>query len=144
VIRHAASDPAPHVPTCRRPEVRALPSGAPVANFRLAANSSKKDDNGQWVDDARFFIRASAFDRTAEALVEAGLRQGDEVTVRGQIRTSEWETNEGEKRSGPELRVYEIARPVRAPRRNDAPSTSAPPQGDPWGAGSSFANEPPF
>lgn len=127
------------------PDMRAMPSGTPVVNMRLAANSSKKDDNGQWVDDARFFIRASAFDRTAEAVAEANLRQGDEVTVRGQIRTAEWETSEGEKRSGPELRVFEIARPVRAPRRTDAPSVSAPPSGDPWGApGPSFTNEPPF
>lgn len=127
------------------PDMRALPSGTPVVNMRLAANSSRKDDNGQWVDDAKFFIRASAFDRTAEAVAEANLRQGDEVTVRGKLRTTEWETSEGEKRTSTELRAYEIGRPVRPPRRNDGPSTSAPSQGDPWGAGpSSFTNEPPF
>ncbi|WP_017614161.1 single-stranded DNA-binding protein [Nocardiopsis salina] len=127
------------------PDMRALPSGTPVVNFRLAANTSRKDDNGQWVDGDRFFIRASAFDRTAEAVAEANLRQGDEVTVRGQIKTSEWETPEGEKRSGPELRVYEIARPVRPPRRDNPPRPSPPQQPDPWGAApSSFANEPPF
>lgn len=126
------------------PDMRALPSGTPVVNMRLAANSSKKDDRGEWVDADRFFIRASAFDRTAEAVAEAGLGKGDEVTVRGKLRTTEWETSEGEKRSGPEMRVYEIGRPVRPPRRNDAPSVSTPPQGDPWGTGSSFTNEPPF
>ncbi|MFJ9558069.1 single-stranded DNA-binding protein [Nocardiopsis sp. NPDC101807] len=136
------------------PVVRVLPSGNALAKLRLAANSSKKNEAGEWVDADRFFIDATAFGRVAEAVAEADLRQGDEVTARGRIKTGEWETGEwetaeGEKRSGDELLVDELARPVRVPRRSDAGTPRTVQQGDPWAARPapatrSFSNEPPF
>ena len=39
----------------RDPELRHTPSGTAVCNLRLAVNTRRKDETGQWVDKPNYF-----------------------------------------------------------------------------------------
>lgn len=85
------------------PELRFSASGVAVARIALAFNSRKRQDDGTWVDDKVFFIRATAFRQLAENAAET-LHKGVEVAVSGRLETEQWEDrNSGEKRSAPAL-----------------------------------------
>lgn len=94
------------------PELRYGASGSAVVKVRLAFNSRKKDQSGQWVDDATFFVRGTAFGQAAEN-VAASLQRGMEVVVSGRMKTESWETKEGEKRSEAALLVDSIGPSLR-------------------------------
>lgn len=93
------------------PELRFSASGGAVVKIRLAFNSRKKDQSGQWVDDATFFVRGTAFGQAAEN-VAASLQRGMEVMVVGRMKTESWEKN-GEKRSEAALLVDSIGPSLR-------------------------------
>ncbi|WP_330479915.1 single-stranded DNA-binding protein (plasmid) [Streptomyces platensis] len=93
------------------PELRFSSSGSAVAKVRLAFNSRKKDQSGQWVDDATFFVRGTAFGQAAENIA-ASLQRGMEVMVVGRMKTESWERN-GEKRSEAALLVDSIGPSLR-------------------------------
>ncbi|MFF9787113.1 single-stranded DNA-binding protein [Streptomyces nigrescens] len=93
------------------PELRFSASGSAVVKVRLAFNSRKKDQAGQWVDDATFFVRGTAFGPAAEN-VAASLQRGMEVMVVGRMKTESWEKN-GEKRSEAALLVDSIGPSLR-------------------------------
>lgn len=94
------------------PELRFAASGKAVVKVRLAFNARKKDSNGGWVDGDTFYVTGTAFDQAAENLAES-LQRGMEVVVSGRLRTDEWETREGEKRSGPALLIDAIGPSLR-------------------------------
>lgn len=94
------------------PELRYAASGGAVVKLRLAFNSRKKDQSGQWVDDAVFYVRAVAFGKTAENIAET-LQRGLEVTVSGRMKTESWESN-GEKREAPSLLLDSIGPSLRS------------------------------
>ena len=73
------------------PEVRVLAGETPttVANFTLANNNPKKDN-----DTA--FVRVTAFGRTAEVVGEY-LAKGSPVVVIGEIKQNRFENKEGQK-----------------------------------------------
>src|SRR5699024_10634169 len=117
----------------------------------------------QWEDADVWWGRGTAFARTAEAIAEANLQKGDLVTVRGDVKTDQWEDRDsGAKRSADEVIVREIGRALTPPRQQQsggfggapsAPSGGYSPaqapqqQGDPWGAGGrpGFGDDaPPF
>lgn len=79
------------------PELRYAASGGAVARVRLAFNSRKKDQAGQWVDDASFFVTGTAFGQAAENIA-ATLQKGMEVVVSGRMKTDSWE-KDGRKES---------------------------------------------
>jgi single-strand DNA-binding protein len=39
----------------RDPELRHTPSGTPVCSLRVAVNTRRKDESGQWVDKPNYF-----------------------------------------------------------------------------------------
>lgn len=86
------------------PELRFSASGVAVCKVRLAFNSRKKDDSGNWVDGDSFFVDGSVFKQEAENVAES-LTRGMEVVVTGRLKTRRYETKEGEKRSVVELTV---------------------------------------
>jgi single-strand DNA-binding protein len=94
------------------PDLRYSASGGAVVKVRLAFNSRKKDQAGQWVDDASFFITATAFGQAAENIAST-LQRGMEVVVSGRMKTDSWETKEGEKRSGPSLLLDSVGPSLR-------------------------------
>lgn len=79
------------------PELRFAPSGVAVGKFRVVASSRKQVD-GEWVDDKTLWMQVTCFKKLAENVVDS-LVKGDLVVVTGRISTDEWTTDAGEKRS---------------------------------------------
>ncbi|MFJ2202435.1 single-stranded DNA-binding protein [Streptomyces violaceusniger] len=94
------------------PELRYGASGGAVVKVRLAFNSRKKDQSGQWQDDASFFITGTAFGQAAENIA-ATLQRGMEVVVSGRMKTDSWESKEGEKKSAPSLLLDSVGPSLR-------------------------------
>ena len=144
------------------PEIRFSQSGTAIAKLRLVSNSRRLNkDTNTWEDADVWWGRGTAFARTAEAIAEANLQKGDLVTVRGDVKTDQWEDKDtGAKRSADEVIVREIGRALTPPKQQpggfgapSAPSGGYSPaqapqqQGDPWGAGGrpGFGDDqPPF
>lgn len=94
------------------PELRYAASGSAIVKIRLAFNSRKKDQSGQWVDDVVFYIRGTAFGKAAENLAET-LQRGMEVVVSGRMKTESWESN-GEKKEASSLLIDAIGPSLRS------------------------------
>ncbi len=78
------------------PELRHTPSGTAVCNLRLAVNTRRKDETGQWVDKPNYFditVWGNQGERCAQYLAK-----GRPVAVDGRLEWREWETPEGNKR----------------------------------------------
>ena len=88
------------------PELRFTPNGAAVANFRLAVTPRVRDGDS-WKDGETSFFRINVWRQQAENVAET-LQKGTRCIVVGRLRTSSWETPEGEKRSVTEVEADEI------------------------------------
>ncbi len=99
-----------------------------VLNFRVACNGRRFDTTSEsWVDGASLSLSVSCWRRLAENA--ASLVTGDPVIVSGKLRTREWTTEQGERRSVVELEASAIgpdlarcAVTVRKQRREQPPS----------------------
>ncbi len=85
----------------RDPELRSLPSGAPVANFAIATNRVWKDKEGKSQESAEFH-NIVVFGRQAET-VSQYLRKGSGALVEGRIQTRSWDGQNGEKKYKTEI-----------------------------------------
>ena len=95
------------------PELRFTPSGAAVANFRVA--STPRTFNRQtnaWEDGDPLFLSCSVWRQAAENVAES-LQRGARVVVTGRLKQRSYETREGEKRTVFELDVDEIGPSLR-------------------------------
>lgn len=91
----------------REPEVRTTASGNPVMGFGIAVNDRRKNSQtGEW-EDYPNFIDCTMFGARAQS-VSRFLSKGSKVAIEGKLRLSQWETNEGQKRSKIEIIVDEI------------------------------------
>ena len=81
----------------RDPELRYVPSGTAVANFTVAVNRVYKDTAGEKKEDVSF-IRVVVWGRMAENCGEY-LSKGRPVLVEGRLKSRNWETDDGQKRS---------------------------------------------
>jgi single-strand DNA-binding protein len=149
------------------PELRFTPSGAAVANFRIASTPRTFDrQTNEWKDGDALFLTCSVWRQAAENVAES-LQRGMRVVVQGRLKSRQYETREGEKRTvfeidveevGPSLK-YATAKVTRTTRSgggggfsgggqggsgdNDPWSTPAPQQGQQSGGGQSApANDP--
>jgi single-strand DNA-binding protein len=89
------------------PEIRFTPSGAAVANFRLAVTPRVRDGEA-WKDGETSFFRVNVWRQQAENVADS-LEKGSRCVVIGRLRSRTWETPEGEKRSSTEIEADEIA-----------------------------------
>ena len=88
----------------RDPEVRTTASGNPVMGFGIAVNDRRKNSQtGEW-EDYPNFIDCTMFGARAQS-VSRFLSKGSKVAIEGKLRWSQWETNEGQKRSKIEIIV---------------------------------------
>ena len=95
------------------PELRITTTGTTIARLNLAFNARKKDPGtGEWVDGDVFFVSATLFGSLAENACES-LGKGVEVVVSGRLKTRQWETDGGEKRTAVELLVDEVGPALR-------------------------------
>ena len=130
VVGNLTSDPA----------LRFTPSGAAVANFTVASTPRTFDRQAnEWKDGDTMFLPCAVWRQYAENVAES-LQKGMRVIVQGRLKSRQYETREGEKRTvfeidveevGPALRnaTAKVARAMRGVRPQQAP---AAPVNDPW------------
>jgi single-strand DNA-binding protein len=95
------------------PELRFTPSGAAVANFRVASTPRTFDrQTNEWKDGDPLFLSCSVWRQAAENVAES-LQRGARVVVTGRLKQRSYETREGEKRTVVELDVDEIGPSLR-------------------------------
>ena len=90
------------------PELRFTPSGAAVANFTVASTPRTFDrQTNEWKDGEALFLSCSVWRQAAENVAES-LQKGMRVVVQGNLRSRQYETREGEKRTVFEIQVDEV------------------------------------
>ena len=90
------------------PELRFTPSGAAVANFRIASTSRTFDkQSNEWKDGDALFLSCAVWRQAAENVAES-LQKGMRVVVQGRLKSRQYETREGEKRTVFEIDVEEV------------------------------------
>lgn len=127
------------------PDLRFTPSGAAVANFRIASTPRTFDRQAnEWKDGETLFITCAVWRQAAENVAES-LQRGMRVIVSGRLKSRSYETREGEKRTVFEIDVDEVgpslrnatAKVTRASRSGgeggySGGGSSSSPAGDPW------------
>lgn len=121
------------------PELRFTPSGAAVANFRVASTPRYMDKTtNAWKDGDPLFLACTVWRQPGENVAES-LKRGDRVIVTGRLRQRSYETKEGEKRTVIEMEVDEIGpslryatAAVKKMQRSSATGGTAPAD-DRWG-----------
>jgi single-strand DNA-binding protein len=84
----------------RDPELKSTYSGSSLAKMRIAVNDRIKKDE-VWEDYANFFD-VVVFGKQAESCAE-WLSKGKRVGIDGRLRWSEWQNDEGQRRSKVEI-----------------------------------------
>ena len=79
------------------PEVRAIPSGAKVANFSIATTESYTDKNTNQKVDKTEWHNIVMWRGLAE-VAEKYLRKGSQVYIEGRLQTRSWDHQNGQKR----------------------------------------------
>ena len=85
----------------RDPELRSLPSGTSVCKLRVAVNSRRKDQSGEWVDKPNYFD-VTVWGAQGENCATY-LSKGRPVAVEGRLDWREWEAQDGTKRQSVEI-----------------------------------------
>ena len=98
-------------------ELRSTGGGLSVANFTVAVNDRRKNQQtGEW-EDRPNFIDCTMLGKRAEALAQY-LTKGVKVSIEGRLRWSQWEDkNGGGKRSKVEVVVDEVELMARGEKR---------------------------
>ncbi|MFD8216190.1 single-stranded DNA-binding protein [Streptomyces sp. NPDC059697] len=148
------------------PELRFTPSGAAVANFRVASTPRTFDrQTNEWKDGDSLFLSVAVWRQQAEHVAESVTR-GMRVIVVGRLGQRTYEDKEGAKRSSYEIQADEVAPSLKSAtatvtKANGRASTTAngygqqaqsgygqqQPQVDPWQTSAPagrYADEPPF
>ncbi|KQT91966.1 single-stranded DNA-binding protein [Marmoricola sp. Leaf446] len=90
------------------PELRFTPSGAAVANFRIASTPRTFDrQTNEWKDGDALFLSCSVWRQAAENVAES-LTKGMRVVIQGRLKQRSYEDREGQKRTVVELEVEEV------------------------------------
>jgi single-strand DNA-binding protein len=100
------------------PDIRYTPSGAAVANFRIAVNEFWTDQAGEKQERTHWFS-CVAWKHLAE-IVNQYLSKGSQVGVSGSLRQRTWQTDSGENRSTVEVVVRDLTM-LDGKRREGAP-----------------------
>ena len=85
----------------RDPELRSIPSGTSVCSLRIAVNSRRKDQSGQWVDKPNYFD-VTVWGAQGENCAQY-LAKGRPVAIDGRLEWREWETQDGGKRQAVDI-----------------------------------------
>ena len=80
----------------REVELKKTNTGTHVTEIGMAVNDRKKDQSGNWVEEATF-VDVTLWARTAEVASEY-LHKGDPILIEGRLKYDQWETD-GQKRS---------------------------------------------
>ena len=120
----------------RDPEMRYTPNGNPVTEFSVATSYRWNSADGEQREETEWF-RVNAWNRLAETCNQY-VTKGMKVYVEGRLQSRPWIGNDGQPRSGNEIRATDVRflnRPGQ-PGEGDGPGPGGPPAGDiedlPW------------
>jgi single-strand DNA-binding protein len=85
----------------RDPELRHTPSGMAVCSLRIAVNTTRKDESGQWVDKPNYFD-VTVWGQQGENCAQY-LSKGRPVAIDGRLEWREWEAQDGSKRQAVDI-----------------------------------------
>jgi single-strand DNA-binding protein len=85
----------------RDPELRHTPSGMPVCSLRIAVNSRRKDESGQWTEKPNYFS-ITVWGQQGENCAQY-LSNGRPVAVDGRLDWREYQAQDGSKREAVEI-----------------------------------------
>jgi single-strand DNA-binding protein len=85
----------------RDPELRNTPNGTALCKLRVAVNSRRKNESGDWVDKPNYFD-VTVWGAQGENCATY-LSKGRPVAIEGRLDWREWETQEGGKRQAVEI-----------------------------------------
>ncbi len=88
------------------PELRYTDQGIPVANLFLACTESYRDREGNY-QDRTDWVNVTLWRSQAE-IAGKYCRRGSTICIEGRLKTSSYETSQGEKRSKTEVEGYRI------------------------------------
>ena len=112
------------------PELRQTGGGTPVCSLRIAVNTRRRDETGQWGDKPNYFS-VSVFGNQAESCSQY-LSKGRPVAIDGRLEWREWDATDG---SGKRQAVEVVAESVQfLGSRGDAAAGGDAPQFVPAGA----------
>lgn len=75
------------------PELRTTPGGTSVCKLRIATNTRRKDQSGQWVDKPNFFD-VTVWGAQGENCATY-LQKGRPIAVNGRLEFREWDAPDG-------------------------------------------------
>ncbi len=78
------------------PEIKALPSGQPVANFSIATSDRYKDQQGNFQDRTEWH-NITAYGKLAE-IVRDYVKKGNKLYVEGRLTTRSWDDKDTNKK----------------------------------------------
>src|SRR3954454_13314968 len=117
------------------PELRFTPSGAAVADFRIASTPRTFDKNtNEWKDGDTLFLSCAVWRQYAENVAES-LQRGMRVIVQGRLKSRQYETREGEKRTVFEIDVDEVGPSLRSATAKVTRAMRSGPGGEGGGGG---------
>ncbi len=130
----------------RDPELRHLGSGTAVCKLRVAVNSRRKDQSGNWVDKPNYFD-VTVWGAQGENCSRF-LSKGRPVAIDGRLEWREWQDQQGNKRQSVDIiadSVQFLGSPAgegsgnggRFTPQSDVPADTADFQTAPVGAGQS-------
>jgi single-strand DNA-binding protein len=87
---------------------RVIPTGAKVANFRIACQERVFDKaQEKWVDGDRIYMRVACWRKLADNVTDC-LRLGDQVMVKGRLRIRDYGAEEGDRRAVAEIDAWSV------------------------------------
>ncbi len=90
----------------RDPELRYTPSGAAVCTIGLATNRYWTTESGEKKEETEFH-RVVAWNKLAE-LCSQLLTKGRKIYVEGRLRTTNWQTQDGQQRTSTEIVIDDM------------------------------------
>jgi single-strand DNA-binding protein len=102
----------------------------------MAVNRRFKDSSGEWREEATF-VPVTVWREAAERCRER-LKKGRAVYVEGRLKSSSWETKDGQKRSGLDVEAYRLQFLTKAAAEEGAEPSEATSEAEP----SASAEEP--
>ncbi|QTF92495.1 single-stranded DNA-binding protein [Halomonas sp. BM-2019] len=89
------------------PEVRFMPSGAPVANLRLATTDTWMDRQSGQRQERTEWHTLVMFNKLAE-IAQQYLKKGSRIYVEGRLQTRKWQGQDGQDRYSTEIVVNDM------------------------------------
>lgn len=90
------------------PELRFSAAGKPVVKLSAVTSQRKRMDDNTWQDTDTTWWKITAFGPVAENVAES-CTKGTQIVIVGRVKSNEWETPEGEKRTTFEVLADTVA-----------------------------------